>query len=219
MDRTNSLDGQTALQVTIDGKPLQLPDWLADSLPSIRTYLECVAMKSDRVLWALQVDGIKLDLTESEFALDNFRTVRANTITYDELKQRLISAGRTKVQELLAGIKACSLLVVINDSSFAHNLWLDWEPQLSEPLFSLRALEELRRTQGEDGEMVADLPHFLEHLSFIACEVESLFRDDSDDSREADTVAFSEILDYTLLPWLTKLDQIFQHLQADQPGF
>lgn len=217
MEKSESCGGQTALQVTMDGQPLQLPEWLSSSLSSIRTYLECVAMKSDRVLWTLRVDGVKLDLTDSSFPTDCFRVVRANTISYDELSQRLISAGQLKVHELLDLTANASLTLLINDDQYAHQLWADWEPQLREPLFSLRALDELRRTQGDEGLDDINLPNQLEHLTFLCSEVDSLLWKGEADG-EVDLVAFSEIVDYTLVPWLRWLEQQFALLQAEQRG-
>jgi hypothetical protein len=219
MDTSNRLDGQTALQVTVDGKPVKLPEWLADSLTSVRTYLECVAMKRERVLWSLQVDGVKVDLTDAQLEMEEFQVIRASTISYDELAERLVAAGRTKVQDLLAEIQPASLLVLINGHDFAQQLWNSWEPQLREPLFSLRALKELNKTRENCSLEIPDPANFLDHLTFVSDEVDSLFFVNDEKQNEPDVVGFSEILDFTLVPLLKSLDAQFQLLQADQPGF
>lgn len=212
MERMDSLTGPSAFQVTMDGQPVDLPDWLGESLDAIKTYLECIAMKEERVLWTLQVDGIKLDLAEPDLLIDAFNSVRANTISYDELAERLVTAGRTKVHELLTELEPAVLNVLINDTAFAERLWYDWEPQLREPLFSLRALSELKRTNRTAPFDSALLPTYLDQLGFTCSEVESLFVRNQFDENSADLVSLSEILDFTLIPWLRNLDALFQRL-------
>lgn len=216
MERLDSVGDR--LEVTVDGAPLELPKWLADSLTSIRTYLECVAMKQERVLWSLLVDGQKMDLAQPLPGDDGFRVVRANTITFEELRNRLISAGREKVADLISAMQPVSLMVLINGLEYAKDLWFEWEPQLREPLFSLRALQELDETADDTLVLRPDIANYLEHLTFICLEVESLFIDPSFGKNESGVVSFSEILDCTLVPLLKKLEQEFQVLQSERAG-
>jgi hypothetical protein len=202
--------GSDSLQVTIDDQPVDLPDWLSDTLPAIQTYLECMAMKKERVLWALEVDGVRVDLADTaEQQLGSFRRIQAQTIGFAELRGHLLKAGRSKLTELLDHIEEGCLLVLINDWKVAWRLWRDWEPQVREPLFSLRALQELNETAGgkttEDGQITK----LVEELGFIVCEVEHLFAATEQDQDTTDPVLFSELLEYTLVPWLKKLDAQF----------
>lgn len=197
----------------MDNRPLNLPDWLADSLESIRTYIECIAMKKERVLWTLQVDEQKVDLAEPELDVRRFSQVRASTISFADLSNHLISAGRDKARELSESLEEAVLLVLINDGSVAQRLWHDWEPQLAEPLFSLRALQELKLPRFQRLFQKRPLAEYFEQLSFIIWEVESLFRTCDDDPESANLIAFSEILDFTLVPWLRAVDDYFNDLE------
>jgi hypothetical protein len=211
MDQFEHSDTSQTLQVTVDGQPLELPEWLADSLPSIKTYLECLAMKKERVLWSLQVDGIKVDLADPAIPVNCFSRVRANTITYEQLATHLILAGHAKIKKLQVELEVAGLVVLINDRSVTRRLWQEWEPQLQEPLFSLRALRELK--------LPSLLPLFdpqpscaySDEISLITCEIEALFQSEAADDT-ADLIAFSEIVDFTLIPWLKRLSDVFDQL-------
>lgn len=209
----DSITGNSTLQVSLDGQPIQLPHWLAESLHSIRTYIECIAMKQHRVLWSLLVDGIKLDLSEPEAEIEPCRTVRAQTISYDELAERLLSSGRDKARELISTIESFSLTVVINDGALAQRLWYSWEPELRELLFSLRAYQELETTKAVRVMNASRLVGHLDQLEFLGTEIETLFQTDSPEG--IDLIDFSEIIDYTLIPWLRSLDQLFEEMHAD----
>jgi hypothetical protein len=211
MDRFKDIDSSSPLQIVVDGQPLELPNWLADSLPSIKTYLECMAMKKERVLWSLQVDGMKVDLADPAVPVSSFSRVRANTITYEQLGTRLISAGLSKLKSLKAELSEAVLLVLINDWSEAEKLWQEWEPQLQEPLFSLRALRELKLPNLVKLFDTRPPCNFSDEMSLITCEIEMLFGADTY-QRSPDLIAFSEILEFTLIPWLERLDDLFEQL-------
>lgn len=209
MERMDSLTGPTSPQVVLDGQPVGLPDWLGQSFDAIKTYIECIAMKDERVLWALNVDGLNVDLAQSDPLVNSFRHIHGQTISYNELADRLLSAGRSKVRELLRELEPAVLNVLITDEIVVEEAWCDWEPQFREPLFSLRALNELKQHDGSSEVDPVVLNCHLDQLTFTICEVESLFahRDRQDGS--VDLVSFSEILDFTLIPWLKSLDEIF----------
>jgi hypothetical protein len=201
-----------SLRVTIDDEPINLPDWLSDTLPAIQTYLECMAMKKERVLWSLAVDGIRVDLADGLEATGAYRRIEAQTIGFKELSRHLVSAGESKIHDLLVQVEEASLLVLINDWRFCRRLWREWEPQFREPLFSLRALREL------NGKKIAKLlpshgmAKMVEELSVISCEAETIFDAHEADEELFDPILFSELLDCTLLPWLRNLDLHFSRL-------
>jgi hypothetical protein len=203
----------SSLRVTIDNQPVDLPNWLSDSLASIKTYLECLAMKKERVLWTLQVDGTPVNLADTSASLPSFNDVRAGTITYGDLTSRLISAGREKVNELRAAVEESILLVLINDWSIAEGLWYEWEPQLREPVLSLQALREL--LTGKCEEIFDDEPlgRCVDELELIVTEVELLFSKAESERSIADSVTFSEILEFTLLPWLARFQACYDRIE------
>jgi hypothetical protein len=202
----SNLNGRTSIVVTIDDHPVTLPKWLSDTLPAIQTYLECMAMKKERVLWTLEVDGNRIDLAQGHEAVDCFQRIEAQTIGFRELGGHLISAGRTKISELVTQIEEAALLVLINDAPVLQRFWREWEPQLREPLFSIRALQELNGKKLPKMIQGQSISKCLEELSMIVCEVETLLFVADESGKEIDPIPFSELLEYTLLPWLRNVD-------------
>jgi hypothetical protein len=204
----------SSLRITIDDQPIELPDWLADSLTSIKTYLECWAMKKDRVLWTLQVDGSNVNLADVTVPLPSFNNIRAGTITFEELSGRLIKAGREKVTELRFAIEQAILVVLINDWEIAEGLWYEWEPQLREPVLSLRALRELQTGKREDIFDYEPLAQCADELELICNEVQMLFGKPEAERSITDIVTFSEILEFTVVPWLTRFEAYFDRIES-----
>jgi hypothetical protein len=54
-----------AVQVLLDGQPVALPGKALKKLSSVRAQLEQLAMRKDRILTALWVDGIAVNLQQS----------------------------------------------------------------------------------------------------------------------------------------------------------
>lgn len=203
------------LNVTLDGQAVELPSATIDSLAAIQAHLECLAMKNERVLWTLQVDGVKFHLANSAIPLHTFRQVQAQTISLNELGEYLVILGRAKTRELLGFTEKAILLVLINDWAVTRKLWQAWQPEFREPLFSLRSLQELR------GEKLLDLPldgkplsQHLEEISAINTEIESLLQETPDEGSPVIQM-LSDILEKRLLPWLQRLSTYFDLL--DEP--
>lgn len=215
MNKSDNLNQQREVQVTIDNERVALPEWLSNSLASIKTYLECLVIKKERVLWTLCVNGVKVDPMTVAIPMDIVHQIQVSTITFDSLTDQLISAGQSKLAELASEIEAAVLIVVINEPEAALNLWKSWEPQLREPLLSLRALKELKGDTFFSVDGVQALVERIEELGMIVSEVETLF--DADDGTAPDMVVLSEILEFTLLPWLNSVglqfDQLNRRLQ------
>ena len=200
--RAAHLAAVSTVKISLDGRPLRLPAWNCATLPAIQAYLEGVALQKDRVLWSLEVDGVKYGLGQltGSNAPATFREIEASTIDFAQLSKRLLKTGLTQVEKLRVSMQEAALLVLINDPSVCHGLWLKWQEQLREPLVGLRALQELKGDRCGKLFTGKPLSQHLEDLVCINYEVENLFR--AEDTGVADLIGFSEIIEHTILPWL-----------------
>jgi hypothetical protein len=149
--------------------------------------------------------------------LHAFQQIAARTISFDELSKHLIAAGKAKTDELLTLIDEASLLVMINDWPKALQLWQECQPVLREPLFALRALQEVKgisvmsRKLGDHS-----LSAHLEDLNRISCEFGLLLASHESEEEAADLLSFSNLLERRLAPWLKQLSDFFDCLR--EPG-
>src|SRR5690242_11014665 len=101
----------------MDGQPLALATSQSRSLRAIRAHLEAAALKRQRVLFSLTVNGIPISLGESLSPFKTFHKIVARTISFGQLPLQLISVAADQVNTLHERVQRMSLQVMINDWS------------------------------------------------------------------------------------------------------
>src|SRR5215469_15365363 len=142
MNDTNSeyVESSGEIRVTLDGETVVLPTG-RNSLGAVRSYLESVALGSQRVLAEFAVDGCAVNLS---MPLDNlsFRRVDAITVPLSELPLLLLTTAGQQVGRARVSVETALTLVLINSPSAANELWWHIAWQLKEPVLTLSLMPE-----------------------------------------------------------------------------
>ena len=174
-------------QVTLDGEVVMLPLEARKSLRSIRCALEVMALRRERVLISLIVDGIPLSLQSALKHLPDFRFVAGRTVSIDCLGLELLVAARRQVMDLTERARLNALQVLINPHSVGRRLWRELQPDLREPLLTLSFMPEISQTS------IEGMPVMMPSLTSLAEELASLSRRmESLTTGNADVYALSE---------------------------
>lgn len=187
--------------VTLDCETVALPPG-RKSLSAVRSYLESVALASQRILGEFVVDGCLVDLS---LPLDNvaFRRVDAVTVALSELPLLLLATAGQQASRARASVEAALTLVLINNPGTARELWWQVASQLTEPVLTLSLMPE-NLCQLWCGTTFNQLRRWqLEQISMIVRRV-----DETCDSQ--DNIRLSDALEKLVLPWL---DRLAEHIQ------
>lgn len=205
------------MRVELDGQAVSLPNQIESSLVAIRAYLEFLALQRRRVLSGFIVDGVEVRQIQGDAPVRGYRHIAADTITFEQLSQRLIETACRQLELLSDQMSDAALRILISErpSILAH--WREWQPQFRTPLVSLGFLRELRG-EAVDSVLVGDcsLAQHLNELSPLLCEVDAIFLATEHEWSDADALALSSIVDECLVPWLRMLEVYLLKLQ-NQP--
>lgn len=205
------------MRVELDGQTVDLPSQIASSLVAVRAYLEFLALQRRRVLSGFLVDGVEVRQIQSDAPADGYRHVAADTITFEQLSQRLINTACRQLQHLAHQMEAAALRVLISERPQILAQWRSWQPQFRSPLVSLGFLREL---WGETVDSIVlgggSLAEHLEELSPMLCEVEATFLATEHGWVDEDAIALSMMIEERLVPWLKLLEVYLLKLQ-NQP--
>ena len=187
------------VQITLDGQPLALAGKQSRSLQAIRSHLERVALKRNRVLFSLTINGTPVGVGDSLLRFKSFHKIAARTIGFNQLGFQLVAVAADQVNALHDRVEALSLQVMINDWQKAEQLWWDLMPELKDPLLTLSFVPASVETlpHGEEINAAAlkrftiDLVKIFEHIDDILTRKELL--------------ELSDALENELLPWLRGL--------------
>jgi len=193
------------ISVTLDCEPVLLPAGRI-SFAAIRSYLETLALASQRVLAEISVDGFPLDLS---LPLDrcSVRRIDAVTVPLNELPLLLLITAGRQADRARESVEAALTLVLINTPARAREVWWNLAGQLKEPVLTLSLMPEnlcrlrcgitfdkLRRWQ-------------LEQIAILVRRV-----DEACESQ--DNIRLSDALEKLVLPWLEQLGEqirLWQH--------
>ena len=204
MNYSNSgfVESAGKILVTLDSETVALPAG-RNSLNSIRSYLESLALAGQRLLAILSVDGCPVNLSLPLASPQTFCRIDAETLPLEELPLLLLTTAGQQVDRARASVEAALTLVLINNPSTARELWWNIACQLKEPVLTLSLMPEnlcqlccgtpfhrLRRWQ-------------LEQIAVIVRKVDSAC-----DSQ--DNILLSDALENLVLPWLQKLEEHIQ---------
>jgi hypothetical protein len=186
------------IEVKLDGSVVELPAERR-SFAAIRSYLESLALKQQRILCSLSVDGEPAALIEPRRSSKPFSVVEGETMSLSEVPAQLIGAALEQTGKARAQVQSAVELVLINSNDRAREIWWDIATALKEPLLTLTLLPDKACPTPAGSASIAQLRRWqLEQLGGIIQDV-----DDSCDAE--DTMLLSDTLEKRALPWLDKL--------------
>jgi hypothetical protein len=183
----------------LDGETLVVPKESIGSLDSLVRFLETTATERGRILASVLVDGLPLDVLLANNATTGFQRVAAATMSPADLGTEVVLNARQAMEKLGRDVDLAVVTVLINDWPVVRRLWLNLTPGLRTPMLGLGFLKELWGLPLEELRVGEDT--FLDHwerLQGIIEDAERLLR-----GRE-DVVAFSQLLELRLKPWLER---------------
>jgi len=157
-----------AAQVMLDGELVALPLHDRKSLRTIRQALESEALKRERVLVSLLVDGVPVSLQSVPAEVADFRFVAGRTVSIDFLGLELLVAARRQVMDLIERARLSALQVLINPPAGGRRLWQKLRLDLREPLLTLSFLPEIGQVSS------AGIPVLVPSLISLVDELNSL---------------------------------------------
>ena len=198
----NEQPAPKALEVLLDGHPIKLPAERR-SLSAIRTYLETLALESERMLCAFRVDGRPEKMSQACLKSEKtaFSRVEGTTVGLTEIPQRMLETALTETVQARIAVQKAVTLVLINNGIVAQELWWDLTRQLKEPLLTLSLLPEtIYQTPAGSASLLQMRKWQLQQLAVIMKEVDEA-------CWSADPTQLSNALENHALPWLGKLHQ------------
>ena len=190
------------LEVLLDGHPITLPAERR-SIGAIRTYLETLALESERVLCALSVDGCLVQCagTVSNREKATFSRVEGTTVGLNEIPFRMLDTALAETAQARVAVQKAVTLVLINDGVMARELWWELARKLKEPLLTLSLLPEtIYQTPAGCASLTQMRKWQLQQLAEIMKHVDEA-------GWSTDPAGLSNALENHALPWLSKLHQ------------
>jgi hypothetical protein len=197
---------QPHLQVFLDGLPVRLgPQPI--SLASIRFQLETMALEKNRILCAIKIDGIAVNLADSLLHHGPFARVEAETIDVEQMPLQLIQSALRQCAQVKGHLTQAVARVMINNGSNALHLWWGLASELKHPLVTLSLLSSDPHASGPSGDSVLQLRNRqLQQLAAIIKEIDKL-------PCSEDPTALSDALERRVFPWLVGLEQSLTQTQ------
>jgi hypothetical protein len=187
------------VQVTMDGQPIEVSLMQGKSLQAIRTRLEIMALKRNRVLFSLAVNGVPVSLGESMSPFKTFHKVVARTISFNQLSFQLIGVAADQVNTLHERVQRMSLQVMINEWHKAEEMWWDLMPDLKDPLLTLTFVPQAIEILPNGNEISSKaVKRFTDDLVLILEDINEIIE-------RQELLELSNALENELLPWLRAL--------------
>lgn len=184
--------------VKLDGVVVDVPAERR-SFAAIRSHLEALALKNQRILCALCVDGETVNLLEPRPGTRPFSSIEGETMGLSQVPAQLVSAALQQTTNVRSQVQAAVELMLINDSRHSRELWWSLAITLKEPLLTLSLLPENIFFPANGSASPRQLHQWqLEQLGGVIQDV-----DNSCDAE--DPAALSDALEKRALPWLDKL--------------
>ncbi len=197
-------------EIMLDGNPVALND-PRTSLREVFQYLESLALRHDRVLSSVLVDGVRMRPNEARLAPGGFHSLKADSVTFDELGKQMVRAVRTRVRELQERVKGMQFLVLINNWDVAQWLWWELVPDFKTPMIELSFLQELWGSRLSELKLHhRTLVQHWDLIGSIHAEIEMVLQ------RQESLTILSDLLERKLGPWLQRLADYLDHLDAEK---
>jgi hypothetical protein len=187
------------VKIYLDGKAVTLPVETTNSLAAIRSHLELLALRQDRVLSALIVDGESVNLQQPPVLREGFRQVQAQSVGFGELGQELAGTAVGQTLAVYDRTQIAVALVLINSWAGASRMVQGLQADLRTLLIVMSFLQELCGAQFVNT-IVNDLP-LAQHWSnfgLIQQQIQAAVGQRSN-------LAVSDALERYLAPWLLRL--------------
>ncbi len=197
IDQNRNLGKQS--KILLDGKKVEIPANAMHSLAEVRAHLELLALRQDRVLASLTVDGQPISLTQVSGVKEGFSLVQAFSIGFAELAESVASTTRLQVCELKSKVDSAVTLVLINPWGPVHQQLKQLEGELRTLLVVLHFLQEL--TGSPMTNILFGNRTLLEHLSEFLAIINCLDQAET----QQNVITLSDVLENKLSPWLQTL--------------
>jgi hypothetical protein len=196
---TDPTQKRPLVRVTLDGKAVHLAAPALGSLSSIRAQLELIALRQERVLTALRVDGVAVSLTHPNSSFQEIRAVEAVTISLTDYSRILLRRVQDHIHAMRRRLDAMVLLVMINEWPVIDWLWRGLQADFQVPLIKLGYLQEFYSSQSNCS------PQALSNLRSHCQQSRAIWQRLGDVYALQDKLALSDALELDLLPWLMSL--------------
>lgn len=199
---SNSPFSSSGAEIWLDGDPVTLPPG-RESIAAISAYLETLALGKHRVICSLVVDGEPVGFgTRAASARRRFMRIEAATLTLEQVPLQLLATALEQTEKARQQVEETIVLVLINESRVAREVWWKLARRLKEPLLTISLLPERVCGTPSGGASTLQLRRWqLEQLGAIlqavdeACHLES-------------TEMLSNALEHRVLPWLRDLERL-----------
>ncbi len=196
-----NLQSHSIIEVTLDGLPVELPSECF-SLNAIRCFLEMLALKEQRVLHSLSVDGVPVNPALPMVHPGNFFRIEAESLDLEDTSVLLLETALKQVSHTRECIEAAVTLVLINDIRTAREIWWNLAGQLKEPVLTLSLLPDNSCGPTNGRASLSQLRKWqLQQIAII-------IRDVDEACHLEDIIPLSNALENRVLPWLQKLTEL-----------
>src|SRR5215472_9753328 len=193
----------SAIDVKLDGHSVEVPSE-RHSLGGICAYLEAMALRQERILCSLVVDGEPVNLTQPPTSVKSFASIEAETMGLNEVPVQLIRAALQQTMFVREQVQSAVEMVLINEGRQAQELWWNLSLALKEPLLTLSLLPEGICGPANGQASLMQLRKWqLQQLGEIIQDVNN-----ASDWENASML--SDALELRVLPWLDKLEASLQ---------
>ncbi|MCF7668393.1 MAG: hypothetical protein K9N48_01290 [Verrucomicrobia bacterium] len=197
------------VKVIMDERPVNLPPRCMKSVALIKTELEILAIRRKRVLARLLIDGVEVDMSAPTHVADDFSTVEAETVGFNDFRNDLILIARRRILKLQLELDRLVPLVLINDWLHAETLVHDWLVGFRNVIVLVAFLPELIEDEAMDKERLSMF------LTRHAGSWKAVVAELSDVLEDKDTEELSDFLALELSKWVGELVGYLDSLHAD----
>ncbi|HOW64081.1 MAG TPA: hypothetical protein P5186_12380 [Candidatus Paceibacterota bacterium] len=202
----DSLQKKSPVRILLDGQAVSFDRKVTESLAAIRTQLELAALRKERVLSVLRVDGVEVSLIHPPVLHHGFKTVEAESISLLDYSRILLRRVQDQVHLIRRRLEALVLLVLINDSRTIDWLWRGLLSDLQVPLIKLGFLQEFFSAPNDQLEMeLRVLNSHWQEFRLLWQRLEGVYA-------LRDNLALSDALEHDLLPWVMRLQRSLTQL-------
>ena len=187
----------SAIDVRLDGHSVAVPSE-RQSLGGICAFLEAMALRQERILCSLVVDGEPINLTQPPTSVKSFASIEAETMGLNEVPVQLIRAALQQTIFVREQVQSAVEMVLINEEQ-AQEMWWNLSLALKEPLLTLSLLPEGICGPSNGQASLMQLRKWqLQQLGEIIQNVNNA-------SEWENATMLSDALELRVLPWLEKL--------------
>lgn len=187
----------SAVDVKLDGHSVEIPPERR-SLGGICAYLEAIALRQQRILCSVTVDGGPINLTQPT-QTKSFTSIEAETMGLNEVPAQLIKAALQQTLFVREQVRSAVELVLINEITRAREIWWNLSLVLKEPLLTLSLVPEgVYHTNCGQASLMQLRKWQLQQLYAVIQDVNNACEWDN-------PAMLSDALELRVLPWLDKL--------------